>query len=112
MDFKSALQQRLHFSGIAIIAFCVIAYQVLLTRIFSVMLYYHYAFVGVSLAMLGLTVGAQRVYYLKERFSPDRLEEEWAKAAVGFAISMIGLTLGFIYSPLLPAVTPFMPLLV
>lgn len=112
MDFQSIFRQRTHFIGIAIIAFCVIAYQVLLTRIFSVMLYYHFAFVGISLAMLGLTVGAQRVYYFKERFSPDRLEAEWAKAAIGFAVSMIGLTLGFIYSPLVPAVTYFVPLLI
>jgi hypothetical protein len=84
-----------------IIALVVLAYQVLLTRIFSVMLYYHFAFLGVSLAMLGLTVGAEYVYFKKERFSRENLELEFAKAALGFSISSVAIVLVFIYAPLI-----------
>ena len=37
-------------------------YEILLTRIFSVTLWYHFAFMVVSIAMFGMAVGAMRVY--------------------------------------------------
>ncbi|MEJ0044875.1 MAG: hypothetical protein WDN04_01015 [Rhodospirillales bacterium] len=99
MTALSATNRRAHLIGIFIIAFAVLAYQVLLTRLFSVMLYYHFAFAGVSLVMLGLTIGAERVYLDKQRFAPEKLNEEWAKAAVRFAVSSISIVLWFIYIP-------------
>jgi len=106
-------RQTTHFVGIAIVAFCIMAYQVLLTRIFSVVLFYHYAFAGISLAMLGLTMGAQRLHYFKDRFSAARLEIEWVKAALGFAVSMVGLTLGFLFFPyFFPSAVALMPVLI
>ena len=99
MTALSAADRRAHFVGIFIIAFAVLAYQVLLTRLFSVMLYYHFAFAGVSLVMLGLTIGAERVYLDKQRFRPEMLREEWAKAALRFAMSSILVVLWFIYIP-------------
>jgi hypothetical protein len=95
------IRNRTHFIGIFVIAMAVLAYQILLTRIFSVAVYYHFAFAGISLAMFGLTAGAQRVYFKPERFTPATLETEWAKAALGFSISSVALVLFFLYSPLL-----------
>ncbi|HTZ70445.1 MAG TPA: hypothetical protein VMB71_07340 [Acetobacteraceae bacterium] len=94
--------------GIFIISLAVLAYQVLLTRLFSVVLYYHFAFAGVSLAMLGLTIGAERVYLHPDRFTPERLAEEWAGAAMRFAVSLTLVVLWFVYAPwLLPASLAF-----
>ncbi|HEY3638301.1 MAG TPA: hypothetical protein VGK90_09115 [Rhizomicrobium sp.] len=90
-----------HFVGIFIIAFAVLAYQVLLTRLFSVMLYYHFAFAGVSLVMLGLTIGAERVYLNKSRFSAEQLDSELGKAALRFAVTSILAVFWFLYIPLL-----------
>ncbi len=101
MTSTAAARQHAHFVGIFIIALAVLAYQVLLTRLFSVMLYYHFAFAGISLVMLGLTIGAQHVYLHAERFSVGRLEEEWAKAALRFSLSSVLLVMWFMYSPLL-----------
>src|SRR5437868_5164489 len=101
MGTKPALANRAHFAGIFIIALVTLAYQILLTRLFSVMLHYHFAFAGISLAMLGLTIGAQAVYLDENRFSPDRLEEELAKAALGFSVSSVALALWFLYCPLI-----------
>ena len=44
--------------AIFVLASATLSYQILITRFFSVMLYYHFAFAAVSLAMLGLTRGA------------------------------------------------------
>jgi hypothetical protein len=97
----SATRNRAHLIGIFIVAFAVLAYQVLLTRLFSVMLYYHFAFAGVSIVMLGLTIGAERVYLHAQKFSTERLEIEWARAATRFAVSSIAIVFWFIYCPLL-----------
>jgi spermidine synthase len=94
-------RRRIHLVAIFTIALAVVAYQVLLTRLFSVMLYYHFAFVGISFVMLGVTIGAERVYLDRDRFSGDRLEEEWAKAALRFSLSSILIVLLFMYAPLL-----------
>ncbi len=88
-------------TGIFIIALASIAYQVLLTRIFSVTLYYHFAFAGISLAMLGLTIGAEKIYLTPARFSQERFEAEWSKSALGFSISSILLALWFLCAPLI-----------
>jgi hypothetical protein len=38
-------------------------YEILLTRIFSVTMWYHYAFVAISMALFGMTAGAMLVFY-------------------------------------------------
>jgi spermidine synthase len=96
-----AVRDRRHFVGIFIVAMAVLAYQVLLTRVFSVMLYYHFAFAAVSLVMLGLTIGAERVYLNAKRYSSANLDDQFAKAAFWFATTSLLAVLWFIYSPLL-----------
>ena len=39
--------------GVALVAACALAMQVLLTRLFSAALFYHFAFLSISLALLG-----------------------------------------------------------
>ena len=39
-------------------------YEIVLTRIFSVTMWYHFAFVAISVALFGLTVGALIVHLL------------------------------------------------
>ncbi len=87
--------------GIFVSALVILSYQVLLTRIFSVVLYYHYAFAGITLAMLGMTIGAEQVHRHPKKFSADRLQVEWARAALGFSVSSVVLVLSFLYCPLI-----------
>jgi hypothetical protein len=61
-----------HYFAIFILASTTLAYQILITRFFSVMLYYHFAFAAISLAMLGLTRGAMEVYNEPGRYAPER----------------------------------------
>ncbi|MCB4755750.1 MAG: hypothetical protein LHV69_01720 [Elusimicrobia bacterium] len=61
------------YAGLSLIAGTTLMYEILLTRIFSVTLWYHLAFLAVSLAMLGLTLGALLVFLLPTFFSNDKL---------------------------------------
>ena len=54
--------QGRHYVAIFVLASAALSYQILITRFFSVMVYYHFAFAAISLAMLGLTRGAMEVY--------------------------------------------------
>ena len=66
-----------------------LTYQVLLTRIFSVTMWYHFAFVAVSVALFGMTVGALIVYLLPERFPEERIRERLSQASLLFSVSIV-----------------------
>ena len=75
--------------GLFFVALSTLTYEILLTRIFSVTMLYHFAFVALSLAMFGMTVGALVVYLLPSLFPTNRLRERLALAAVLFPVSLV-----------------------
>jgi spermidine synthase len=77
-----------------------LAFQILITRFFSVMLYYHFAFAAISLAMLGLTRGAIEVYNKPARYAAERVGVEFARHASWFAITGVGAMIAFLCVPL------------
>jgi SAM-dependent methyltransferase len=89
-----------HYFAIFILASVTLAYQILITRFFSVMLYYHFAFAAISLAMLGLTRGAMEVYNNPARYAPERVGVEFARHASWFAITGVGAMIAFLCAPL------------
>jgi SAM-dependent methyltransferase len=90
-----------HYFGIFVVACAILAYQILITRFFSVVLYYHLAFAAISLAMLGLTIGAMTVYRQKARYAAERVDVEFAIHAAWFALSGVGAVIAFLYAALL-----------
>ena len=93
------IQGRYYFAIFAL-ASATLSYQILITRFFSVMLYYHFAFAAISLAMLGLTRGAMKVYGDPVRYAPERVAAEFAHHATWFAISGVGAMIAFLCMPL------------
>jgi spermidine synthase len=92
--------QGRHYFAIFVLASVTLAYQILITRFFSVMLYYHFAFAAISLAMLGLTRGAMEVYNNPVRYAPERVGVEFARHASWFAITGVGAMIAFLCAPL------------
>jgi hypothetical protein len=90
-----------YYFAIFVLASATLSYQILITRFFSVMLYYHFAFAAISLAMLGLTRGAMKVYSNPARYAPERVAAEFAHHATWFAISGVGAMIVFLCLPLL-----------
>ena len=89
-----------HYLAIFILAAATLSYQILITRFFSVMLYYHFAFAAISLAMLGLTRGAIEVYNNPARYAPEQVGVEFARHASRFAMSGVGAMIVFLCVPL------------
>jgi SAM-dependent methyltransferase len=86
--------------AIFVLAAVTLSYQIMITRFFSVMLYYHFAFAAISLAMLGLTRGAMEVYNKPARYAPEQVGVEFARHASWFAITSVGAMIVFLCVPL------------
>jgi SAM-dependent methyltransferase len=87
-----ARADRSVFAGLFLVSLATLTYETLLTRIFSVTMWYHFAFLAVSLAMFGVTVGALIVYLAPGAFPAARAREAMARHALLFALaSLFGL---------------------
>src|SRR5713101_4553108 len=89
-----------YYFAIFVLAAVTLSYQIMITRFFSVMLYYHFAFAAISLAMLGLTRGAMEVYNKPARYAPEQVGVEFARHASWFAITSVGAMIVFLCVPL------------
>jgi spermidine synthase len=77
------------YTGLFLITLSTLMYEVLLTRIFSVTMWYHFAFVAISVALFGMTVGALIVYLLPERFPTEKTNERLILFSFLFSISIV-----------------------
>src|SRR5215831_6526779 len=62
-------------------------YEVVLTRLLSVISWYYLAFVSISMAMFGMTAGALSVQLRPDFFSPSMIRRRLTQAALATAIS-------------------------
>ena len=70
--------------------------ELLLTRIFSATMWYHFAFMAVSIALFGTTVGAVVVHLFPRHFADGRVA---ARYALLYAISIVACTLVYVQLP-------------
>ena len=75
-------------SGVFLIAFSMLIFQIVQTRILSVITWYYMAFFAISVAMLGMTIGAVWVYRWRERFQQTSLPIVLSKFALATAVAM------------------------
>ena len=79
-----------------------IVLELLLTRVFSVVAWYHFAFMAISIALFGMTAGAVYTYLKPEKFSTENIEKGLFKYTVYFALSILSLILLFFSVPFIP----------
>jgi spermidine synthase len=76
-------------AGIFLISFAVLLVELLLTRIFSVTMFYHLSFLVVSLAMLGFAASGLALALWPRWFGALALRRRAAVAALAFAVSTV-----------------------
>jgi hypothetical protein len=59
------------FADLFLVTLSTLTYQLLLTRTFSVTMYYHFALVAISVTMFGMAVGAIAVYLRPRVFTHE-----------------------------------------
>ena len=84
----SADDIRAFFIGLLLLCACTLMYEVILTRLLSVVSWYYLAFVSVSMAMFGMTAGALVVQLRPAFFVKDMLPMRLYQAALAMAASM------------------------
>src|SRR3954462_2694440 len=75
--------------GLAFVALATLMYEILLTRIFSVTMWYHFAFVAISIALFGMTLGAVLAYLFPQRFAIQPSPRRLGIWAMLFGISIV-----------------------
>lgn len=83
-------------AGLALVTACTLALQVVLTRLLSAVLAYHFSFLAISLALLGTGVGALLVYLIPGWFDRAPLESLLARWAAAFGVLLVVIPFGLV----------------
>jgi spermidine synthase len=66
---STEIPEKTLLAGLALTSFSALLLELALTRLFSVVLFYHFAFLAISIALLGLGAGGVFAYLLKPRLA-------------------------------------------
>ena len=88
MTSSNSLRRLPFLSAVFLITFSILIFQIAQTRILSVITWYHLAFFAISVAMLGMTVGAVWLYLWRERFERSSLAVTLSDFALATAVAM------------------------
>ena len=90
--------------GLFLVCMTGLMLQIIETRLISVILWYHLAFLAISMAMLGMTVGSLLVYFKAELFTARQLLDHLTWIGAAMAISIM-LSMGGLISTIAPSTT-------
>ena len=97
---------RRHLAGVALVSATLLMTELALTRIFSVVMYYHFAFLAISIALFGVSASGVFAYAARqrlERFSTDALLAAqsliYAVCTIVALFWLVRLRVGLSYSP-------------
>jgi hypothetical protein len=79
---------RFLLASLFIISLGVLLFELTLTRIYSIILWYNYAFVAISVAFFGLGIGALVIHSIKNNLKRDELPKKILQSTLAFAVSL------------------------
>ncbi len=91
--------------GLFVITLTTLMYEIVLTRIFSVTMWYHFAFVAISVALFGTTVGALIVHLRPDSFTEDKVLRQMWRYSLAFGASVALAFLTQLTIPFVPRMT-------
>lgn len=92
--------------GLFLVTLSTLMLEIALTRIFSVTMWYHFAFVAISVALFGLTAGALIVHLRPAQFAPERVEQHLWRATLAYSVAMAVCFAIQLQIPFTPRFTP------
>ncbi len=90
-DAASAIHGRARlatYAGLFLVTLATLMLEIGLTRIFSVTMWYHFAFVAISIALFGMTAGALVVHLLPRRFPTEATKRRLWQFALLFGVAI------------------------
>lgn len=94
------MNRHLAFAGTALTSMSVLMLELVLTRLFSATMYYHFAFMAISVALLGSGASGVVIFLLLSKISEARRHEWLGSCAALFAISVIFAVIIILQNPL------------
>src|SRR5476649_1097052 len=95
-----------HLAGVALVSATLLMTELALTRIFSVVMYYHFAFLAISIALFGVSASGVFAYVTRRRFERYATDDLLAIQSLIYAVStivalfwLVRLRVGLSYSP-------------
>src|SRR5947209_4251776 len=95
-----------HLAGVALVSAALLMTELALTRIFSVVMYYHFAFLAISIALFGLSASGVYAYVARHRLDRRPTSTLLARQSVVYAICtmvslfvLVRLQVGLNYTP-------------
>jgi hypothetical protein len=89
--------------GVALLCFANLLLSVLITRLFSAQMFYHFTFMAVGLAMFGIAASGVYVFLNAEKFKAD-LHGNLAKFSRWFAVATLVALIYTVSNPIFPGV--------
>src|SRR5262245_49341685 len=93
-------------AGVALVSATLLMIELALTRIFSVIMYYHFAFLAISIALFGLSASGVCAYLAQRRLAARPVSALLSRAALVYAACtvvslffLVRLRVGLNYSP-------------
>src|SRR5919202_4218693 len=71
-----------------IVVECITLFEITLTRMFSIILWYNYAFMAISIAFFGLGIGALIIHLTKDKIKRENLPYKILRSSIAFAVSL------------------------
>ncbi|HNS40879.1 MAG TPA: hypothetical protein PKJ56_11620, partial [Promineifilum sp.] len=88
--------------GVFLISMGALALEVVLTRIFSVTMWYHFAFLAISMALMGSAVAGVLLYFFPRLTTPDAAQKWIGRASAALAIAVPIIFLIYLRIPFRP----------
>src|SRR5580692_8868515 len=86
---STEIPERTLLAGLALTSFAALLLELALTRLFSVVLFYHFAFLAISIALLGLGAGGVFAYLLKNRLARTDTRKLAARLSIDSSIVVL-----------------------
>jgi len=93
MRCAPALVRAARYGGVFLVMMSNLMLELLLTRIFSATMWYHFAFMAISIAMFGMTVGALAVFLRPQAWPEATLPAAMGRCALLFAVALVAFEL-------------------
>src|SRR5476651_2160631 len=97
---------RRHLAGVALVSATLLMTELALTRIFSVVMYYHFAFLAISIALFGVSASGVFAYVARRRLDRYGTDSLLAVESLIYAVTtivalfwLVRLRVGLSYSP-------------
>lgn len=95
-----------HLAGVALVSATLLMTELALTRIFSVVMYYHFAFLAISIALFGLSASGVYAYVVRKRLDRATTDALLSNQSIVYAATtivalfwLVRLRVELVYSP-------------